>query len=179
MLMAFRANDPDIVESVAVRNSYRQQSVEGAAQIDMASAELAMVVHILQTLYLGGIAQLIAVRIASLQRHPADVDLPAKETESAVIRGFREAFHLAPPSLIGATATAMRAVRPEAMMPGTYIAPRQAKRATVATEAVMIDERTSIRARRFDTVALMERMHPLIDTRDAGMVNAFIASVVL
>ena len=62
-------------------------------------------------------------------------------------------------------------------MPGTYIAPRQAKRATVATEAVMIDERTSIRVRRFDTVALMERMHSRIDGREAGMVNAFIASV--
>ena len=80
---------------------------------------------------------------------------------------------------MGATATAMRAERPEAMMPGTYMRPRQAKKATVAAVATVRDARASMRARRFDTAALMERMPSHFDVREAVMVNAFIASCVV
>ena len=80
-----------------------------------------------------------------------------------------------------AIATAMRAERPEMTMPGTCMRPRQAKKATVAAVATVRLARTSMRFLRLDTVArpklIAARMHPLIDTRDAGMVNAFIASV--
>ena len=91
---------------------------------------------------------------------------------------------MSPPfSSRGAIATAMRAESPEMTMPGTCMRPRQAKKATVAAVATVRLARTSMRFLRLDTVALprlmAERMHPLIDTRDAGMVNAFIASMVL
>ena len=80
---------------------------------------------------------------------------------------------------MGATATAMRAVRPETMMPGTCMRPRQAKKATVAAVATVRNARASMRARRFDTAALMERMPSHFDVREAVMVNAFIASLIV
>lgn len=85
---------------------------------------------------------------------------------------------MSPPfSSRGAIATAMRAERPEMTMPGTCMRPRQAKKATVAAVATVRLARTSMRVRRLDTAALMERMPSRIDVREAGIVNAFIASV--
>ena len=80
---------------------------------------------------------------------------------------------------MGASAAAESAVSPEIRTPGNDCRPRQKKSEAVAATATERHVRASIRLRRLDTVALMERMHPLIDTRDAGIVNAFIASLIV
>lgn len=93
-------------------------------------------------------------------------------------RNRHESAHDSPPSFseAGAMATAERAASPETIMPGTYIAPIKRNIATVEIVPKDTHRRREIRVRRLDTVALMERMRSRIDGREAGIVNAFIAS---
>lgn len=77
-------------------------------------------------------------------------------------------------------ATAVSAVSPETMMPGTYIAPIKRNMATVEIVPADTHRLWEIRVRRLDTAVLPKliavRVSSRIDRREAGRVNAFIAS---
>ena len=77
-------------------------------------------------------------------------------------------------------ATAVMAVSPETTMPGTYIAPINRNMATVEIVPAEMHPWWEIRVRKLDTVAppslIAVRVSSRIDMREAGMVNAFIAS---
>ncbi len=75
-------------------------------------------------------------------------------------------------------AAVVRAVSPETMIEGTCMAPRAKKKTEMAMMATVRNTAAGIAARRLDTVELMELMSSRIESREAGMVNAFICIVI-